>query len=184
MFPDYTSPFDGRHPNGVDSWAEFLAEQRDAGVGVAAGTSSYDAPFCALSAEACEFNSTTKMQTMCDDSGFGLIYRNNSCIFNGHRNSSGGIDGDESNAFDYSDCQLSNLSYPPTMATSDNVYFTDLTNQTEFGVTCGPDTVPLADWQAKYGQDLGSTIQPTPTADAIVAMVKRKLAEYRGAILH
>ena len=27
IYPDHTSPFDGRHTDGTDSWADFVAEQ-------------------------------------------------------------------------------------------------------------------------------------------------------------
>ena len=186
VYPDHTSPFDGRHPDGTDSWVEFVASQwldaerpnptREA-LGATLGLGSYDAPFCALSAEACVYNATTKLQHMCDASGYGLVYRNNSCIFSG-----AGTEGSlpstwaRTPAFSFSACQLRNLSDPPTMITADNRYFTDLVNNShELTIGCGDDDVPLSVWQRKYGQDLGSTLQPAPSVDGIVAMAQRKL---------
>ena len=62
------------------------------------------------------------------------------------------------------------------MITDGNTYFTDLVNNShELDVTCGDDTVPLSVWQRKYGQDLGSSVAPAPSVDAIVATAKRWL---------
>ena len=149
VYGDYTSPFDGRHPDGTDSWAEWLQNKAsgDGGTTVGASSGSYDSPFCALSAESCKYNSTTKTQTQCDASGYGLVYRNNSCIFGGG-GSGGGIGGAAPHAFDYNSCQLKNLEYPPTMATADNIYYTDaVANLT---VLCGDDRIPLSVWQQTY----------------------------------
>eukprot|EP01051_Picozoa_sp_SAG22_P003095 SAG22_NODE_146_length_17566_cov_17.597847_11_plen_100_part_00 len=74
IYGDYTSPFDGRHPDGTDSWAEFISEhwsrkstrnrsRISTKVGASVSSGSYDAPFCALSAESCVYNATTKTQT-------------------------------------------------------------------------------------------------------------------------
>lgn len=186
IYPDHTSPFDGRHPDGTDSWAGFVASQwagpdepdLQAADELRDRTRSSDAPYCALSAEACAYNATLKQQLDCDDSGYGLVYRNNSCIFNGGGTTGGGFVPGQTKpaAFWYSACQISNLSYPATMATSDNKYFTDLVNSShELVITCGDDAIPLPLWQSRYGQDRGSSVQPAMSAGEIVAAAKRKL---------
>eukprot|EP01051_Picozoa_sp_SAG22_P003094 SAG22_NODE_146_length_17566_cov_17.597847_10_plen_413_part_00 len=109
----------------------------------------------------------------CDASGYGLVYRNNSCIFAG-RGNGGGIGGAAPHAFDYNSCQLKDIEYPPTMMTTDNTYFTDAS--VNLTVLCGDDRIPLKEWQQTYKQDLGSTVLAAPTADEIVAMARRKLA--------
>ena len=140
IYPDHTSPFDGRHPDGTDSWRDFVATQwsgpnqpspaaaskikahdtiANATTAAPIGLGSYDAPYCALSAEACLYNTTTKTQTMCDGSGYNLRYENNSCVFSGAGNAGAALPAGQTwpAAFWYSACQLSNLSNPATMIT-------------------------------------------------------------------
>lgn len=136
IYPDHTSPFDGRHPDGTDSWRDFVAAQwsgpnqpspaaaskmkaRQSHDTAPVGLGSYDAPYCALSAEACLYNATTKTQTMCDGSGYNLRYENNSCVFSGAGTTGAALPVGQTwpAAFWYSACQLSNLSNPATMIT-------------------------------------------------------------------
>lgn len=64
-----------------------------------------------------QYNASTKQQLLCDGSGYGLVFRNNSCIFAGNGTAGGALPSGQKRpaAFWYNDCQLRNLSYPATV---------------------------------------------------------------------